>query len=91
MASIRDLKKDINFVFGDIIEAVYQWEAATGNTNSKEGMGIIETAIASFDTLMDKVNQKETSGSKKEHFKGVRNDLEKEATALIEKLNALSA
>ncbi len=91
MASIRDLKKDINFVFGDVIEAVYQWESATGNTNSKEGMEIIESAISSFDTLMDKVNLKEISGSKKEHFKGVRNELEKEATALIEKFNALAA
>ena len=27
MASIRDLKKDINFVLGDIIDAVYIWEA----------------------------------------------------------------
>ena len=27
MANIRDLKKDINFVLGDIIDAVYLWEA----------------------------------------------------------------
>ena len=26
MANIRDLKKDINYVLGDIIEAVYLWE-----------------------------------------------------------------
>jgi len=25
MANIRNLKKDINYVFGDIIEAVYSW------------------------------------------------------------------
>jgi len=89
MANIRDLKKDINFVLGDIIEAVYQWEAATTNRNSKEGSQIIEAAIASFDDLMDKVNQKVTSGTKKEHFKGVRQQLEKDATSLIEKINAL--
>jgi hypothetical protein len=26
MANKRDLKKDINYVLGDIIEAVYVWE-----------------------------------------------------------------
>ena len=26
MANVRDLKKDINYVLGDIIEAVYVWE-----------------------------------------------------------------
>ena len=89
MASIRDLKKDINFVLGDIIEAVYQWEAATANKDSKEGSQIIEAAIASFDGLMDKVHAKDVSVTKKEHFKGVRKQLEEEAMALIEKLNAL--
>ena len=90
MASIRDLKKDINFVLGDIIEAVYQWEAATANKDSEEGSQIIEAAIASFDHLMDKVNESDISGTKKEHFKGVRKQLEGDAMALIEKLNALS-
>ena len=26
MASIKNLKKDVNFVFGDIIETVYVWQ-----------------------------------------------------------------
>ncbi len=49
MPSIRDLKKDINFALGDIIEAVYIWEAGSGNQNSKEGTVIIDKAIAVFD------------------------------------------
>ncbi|KPM31779.1 Hypothetical protein I595_2274 [Croceitalea dokdonensis DOKDO 023] len=90
MASIRDLKKDINFVLGDIIEAVYIWEADSGNTNSADGNAIIEEAITVFDGLMDKVNQK-VEGSKKAHFKTVRKELEEKATVLIEKLNKLAA
>lgn len=87
MASIRDLKKDINFVLGDIIEAVYQWEATTGKTNSKEGSELVDGAITAFDDLMDKVNT--NAENKKAHFKSVRKDLETKATELIEKLNAL--
>ena len=90
MASVRDLKKDINFVLGDIIEAVYQWEAATENRNSKNGSALIDGAIKAFDDLMDKVNAKDVKNAKA-HFKGVRADLEKKATDLIEKLNKLEA
>lgn len=89
MANIRDLKKDINFVLGDIIEAVFLWESATKNANSKDGSAIIDNAIKIFDDLIAKVNQKDVE-NKKKHFNGIRIELEKEATALIEKLNALT-
>lgn len=89
MASIRDLKKDINFVLGDIIEAVYQWEAASGNKNSQEGSVLVDKAIETFDYLMDKVNAK--AEDKKAHFKSVRSELETKATELVERLNSLGS
>ena len=89
MASIRDLKKDINFVLGDIIEAVYQWEAATDNENSNEGSAIIDKSIAAFDELMDKVHQ-DAIEDKRAHFKAIRASLEEKATALVQDLNNLS-
>lgn len=88
MASIRDLKKDINFVLGDIIEAVYIWEAATDNTNSKDGTAIIDKAIEAFDELMAQVNKKDVENNKA-HFKGVRADLETKANKLVEAVNKL--
>lgn len=88
MASVRDLKKDINFVLGDIIEAVYQWEATTENKDSDKGSKLIDGAISAFDVLMDKVHAKDVANSKA-HYKSIRADLEKKATELIEKLNKL--
>ena len=88
MASVRDLKKDVNFVLGDIIEAVYQWESATNNKNSEEGSAIIDNSIAAFDDLMGKINQKDVT-DKKAHFKAVRAELEDKATALVTALNDL--
>ncbi|RNC87491.1 MAG: hypothetical protein ED555_14265 [Allomuricauda sp.] len=88
MASIRDLKKDINFVLGDIIEAVYIWEAATDNNGSKEGTVIIDNAIEAFDNLMAQVNKKDVQDNKA-HFKGVRADLETKSNKLIEAVNKL--
>lgn len=89
MPSIRDLKKDINFVLGDIIEAVYIWEAGSGNKESEEGTVIIDKAIDVFDELMDKVHQKDIE-DRKAHFKAIRNELEVKATELVEQLNSMA-
>ena len=88
MASIKNLKKDINFVLGDIIEAVYLWEVSTNNQNSKDGSAIIDSAIAVFDDLIAKVNKRDVE-NRKVYLKSVRVALENDATTLIDKLNKL--
>ena len=90
MPSIRDLKKDINFVLGDIIEAVYIWEAGSGNKESEEGTVIIDKAIDVFDELMNKVHQKDVE-DRKAHFRNIRNELEEKATELVDQLNSLAS
>lgn len=89
MANIRNLKKDINYVLGDIIEAVYVVDAANNKPDSKEGAKIIDDAIETFDGLIAKVNEK-TVENRPAHLKSVREELEKKGAVLIEKLNKLS-
>jgi len=89
MANIRDLKKDINYVLGDIIEAVYVVDAANNKQDSKEGAKIIDSAIETFDGLIAKVNQKSVE-NRPAHLKGVREELETKGKDLIDKLNKLS-
>lgn len=89
MASVRNLKKDINFVLGDIIEAVYIVEAANNKQDSKEGAKIIDSAIETFDDLIAKVNQRNVE-NRKQHLGKVREELEKKATGLVEQLNKLN-
>lgn len=88
MASVRNLKKDINFVLGDIIEAVYINELATGAQPTEAGEAIINEAIAAFDDLVKDVNAKNVE-NKKAHFKQINAKLETVAGQLVEKLNAL--
>lgn len=88
MASIRDLKKDINNVFGDIIEAVFILEDAKEKQESKEGSAIVDSAITTFDELIAEVNRRDVE-DRSAHLKKVRADLEKKAKALIEKVNKL--
>ena len=88
MANVRDLKKDINYVLGDIIEAVYVWEYNNTDKDTKKSEAIIDEAINTFDELIAKVNDK-TVENKKAHFNSVKNDLETKVRALIDKINKL--
>lgn len=87
MANVRNLKKDINYVLGDIIEAVYVWEYANKGKDFTESEAIIDEAIAIFDELIVKVNSK--SENPKAHFKAINVELESKGLALIEKINNL--
>ncbi|KAF2325990.1 MAG: hypothetical protein REI96_16820 [Flavobacterium nitrogenifigens] len=88
MANVKNLKKDINFVLGDIIEAVYLFEMSTTGSPTPETNALVDEAIAAFDTLITKVNAKNVE-NKKAHFKQINVELEQAANQLIEKINAL--
>ncbi|MFY9241444.1 MAG: hypothetical protein WAO74_00300 [Polaribacter sp.] len=86
MASIKNLKKDINYVLGDVIE--YALDVATLKNEPKKGEAIIDEAIDTFDTLIAKVNANKVE-NKKAHYKAINAALETEAKALVEKINGL--
>jgi len=86
--SIRDLKKDINYVIGDIIEAIYIWEYTHPDADKKKSDALIDEAIELFDDLIAKVNDKSVE-NRKTHLKSVNQELENRGRKLIEKLNKL--
>ena len=88
MANLRDLKKDINFVLGDIIDATYMHEAINPETAGEKTEAIIDEAISTFDVLMAKVSDRKVE-NRKAHLKGVRVELQTKAASLVEKINAL--
>lgn len=88
MPSVKNLKKDINFVLGDIIEAVYIHEMTSEGKPTEATNAVIDEAITSFDGLIVKVNEKKVE-NKKAHFKQINAELEQIANQLIEKINAL--
>ncbi len=88
MANKRDLKKDINYVLGDIIEAVYVWEYTNPEKDTKKSEAVIDEAIAAFDQLIEKVNDRKVE-NKKAHFKSINEELETTGRTLIEKINKL--
>ncbi|HET8885975.1 MAG TPA: hypothetical protein VFM70_06440 [Salinimicrobium sp.] len=88
MASKRLLKRDINYVMGDIIEAAYLQQIANPKADEAKTNEIIDEAIASFDNLIAQINQKDVENPK-QHFKTINKELEEKANALVEKINAI--
>ncbi|TCP22596.1 hypothetical protein EV195_11124 [Tenacibaculum skagerrakense] len=88
MASVKNLKKDINYTLGDIIGECNVWELENPNEDASKSQAIIDEAISTFDELIAKVHVKDVE-NKKAHFKSINAELETRANALVGKLNAL--
>jgi hypothetical protein len=88
MGSIKDLKKNIHYTLGDIIDLAMTWEDFNFDGDSAPSQAIIDEAIQTFDVLMTRVNAKNVE-NKKAHFKGISQDLESRAIELVNKLNQL--
>ena len=86
MASIKRLKKEVNYVLGDVI--TYTLDIASLKKKSKEGNEIVDETIDVFDELIAKVNANVIE-NKKEYFNSIKIELQKKAAGLIEKVNTL--
>ncbi len=87
MASIKDLKQDINYVLGDIIDAALISQAVNPEKTA-ESEKIVDDSIATFDDLIARVNDKKVD-SRKVQLKAVKADLETKGKGLIDRVNAL--
>jgi hypothetical protein len=88
MSNKRDLKKDLNYVLGDIIDAALIWQIANPGADVTKSEEIIDESIKTFDGLIAEVNNRKVENAKA-HFKGIRQTLETKATELVAKINSL--
>jgi ATP adenylyltransferase/5',5'''-P-1,P-4-tetraphosphate phosphorylase II len=86
--SKRLLKRDVNYVMGNIIEAAYIHQLANPEEDPKKTEEIVDEAIQSFDQLIKKINKKDVD-NKKQHFRSIENELETNAKELVAKINEL--
>ena len=84
MASIKNLKKDIQYVIEDIIDECLSKEASKADKAQK----IIDDSLDIFDGLIAKIYQKGVE-DKKAHFSSINKEFEKEANALLDRANKL--
>ncbi len=90
MASIKNLKKDINNVLSEIIEECYICQLTNDDKISAKADKVIDEAIEVFDDLIVKLNLKNVD-NKKKHFQSVITDLESKTAKLMTKLDKIRA
>ena len=88
MASVKNLKKDINYVLGDVIDECNMSELMNPKADAKKAQAIVDETIESFDSLISRINDKNTE-NKSAHYKAIRTDLETVAGKLLGKVNKL--
>jgi hypothetical protein len=89
MASVKNLKKEINYVLGDIVNIVYVWEMTTVGKPKEASDKLVDEIYETFDALMTRANQKDVE-NKKAHFKQIRKDYEEAANQFVAKINGLN-
>jgi len=89
MSSVKNLKKDINYILSDVIEECYLWQLQQDDVKKADkAEKIIDESISTFDNLIEKVNQKSVE-NKKSHFKGIQKELKEKVAKLFVKLEKL--
>lgn len=88
MASIQNLKKDLNYVISDIIEECYIWQMIHDEAQAEKAEKLIDESIQIFDELIAKINTKKVE-NKKQYFKAINQELETRAIGVIDKLAKL--
>ena len=88
MASVKGLKKNINDVLSEIIEACYICQLNGDDKTNAKAEKIIDEAIATFDDLIVKLNQGNVD-NKKKHFNSIHKNLQINAEKLLDKVNKL--
>jgi hypothetical protein len=88
MASIRQLKKDINNEIGAIIEDIYHWELSNPKADLTKSEKLIDEAIVYFDILIQQVNAVKGENTKKQ-FSSILSEKEKNIKVLLNKFAKL--
>lgn len=88
MASKRNLKKDINYIFGELIEAVYLREIIKKTNSQSDSELVIDEIIAAFDALIVKINTK-SEVKNKAYFKAINQEFQATTIQLVDKINSL--
>jgi len=93
MANRRSVKKDINFIIGDVIEECYSEILNNPGKKEKEINAIIDDAVDLADSLITRTNKiGKDKGAKnvKADFAKITSELKDGTAGFIAKLNKLS-
>jgi len=93
MASIRNIKKDVDYLVGEVISDCYTYLFIHDEKNKEKVFEIIEGVVDKRNDLIQRINNPEKGidkKQKKEYFKTIFNDLLKMVDDSFSKLSQLA-
>jgi len=88
MASVKQLKKDINNNIGSFIEDIYIWELTNPKADITKSNSLIDESLLLFDQLIQEINASKVENTK-DHFKSIKEQLNLGLDKMIKKLEKL--
>ena len=88
MASKRILKKNVNYLFGDLIDECYLWMLINPEKDAAKANEIVDEAVEYYDDVMSRIASREIENANK-YFSLLNNEVEQRATELVDKINSL--
>jgi F0F1-type ATP synthase membrane subunit b/b' len=88
MASKKQLKKDLNNRFGEIIDGALINQEADSKDSSSKTEELVDDIISEFDTIIEQINKRDSEDRAK-HLESVKENINKKADEFIERLNNL--
>ena len=88
MASVKNLKKDLNNIIGEIIQNINLWQLENPDKDVKKSEKLIDECFDVFDNIIKKIHKKDVTDVNK-HFKNISLELTDIASDLVKKFNKL--
>ncbi len=86
--SIRDLKKEVKYMFGDLVEQVLLLNMAADKPDEKNHK-LIDEIVNTYEEILTKINAHRKEKDKKAYFKALNAEIDEKFRAFQEKINAL--
>ncbi len=87
MASIKNLKKEINYVLGDIIDAAEVNLEILETVTQEQVNAFSDEVFEVYDDLLAKINDKKVE-NRKAHINEVKKEFENKAHSFVETINS---
>ena len=89
MASIKDLKKDINYIFGEVIDEANYKQLLKPDVDNDKVEAVIDEAVAAYEDFYEKISAGRKAENKKAYFKNLDEEIRQAVKNLLDKIEAL--
>ena len=89
MSSIKKLKKDINYIFGEVIDEINFKQLLNPEVAEEKVEELIDEAVAAYEIFYKKIHAGRKAENVKSYFKNLTGEINEAVEKLMDKIEAL--